>query len=229
MPPLSLARHIGLNYHVEEAKNWLRLAMFGEATTALAYAAFELRLGIERILIQYLAAVEPGSRPDPAISVSAKRIENRIYHLEGHQREIDAKFRFMEIVFEMLGMPRTLAHPKLGELSGWWHQCSELCHASWTISALSMGEAKKRSIYEELTGVADRLSAQVAQVVGWPQIADPRFLALRERYLLSEATDEDVRAFLRQTGLWARIERPDGTAEFFGGAVPPEGPGSPVT
>jgi hypothetical protein len=228
MPPVSLSRHIGLNYHVEEAKSWLKLAMLGEATTALAYAAFEIRLAIERILIQYLAAAAPNGQPKLAILASAKKIENRIYQLEGHQKEIDAKFRFMEIVFELLGVPRTLAHPKLGELSAWWHQCSELCHASWTLLALNLAQAERRSIYDELMRIADSLSAQVAQVVSWPHIADAGFAELRDRYARSEATDEDVRAFLRQRGLWARIERPDGSAEFVGNAVAPPEPSDPV-
>src|SRR5712691_1837453 len=109
MPPVSLSRHPGLDYHVTEAKAWLALSDNGKASTPLAYAGFELRLAIERILLQYLYSSDPSGFSEEALRLTGKRLESRIYKLAGHQRQIDARARLTEILFEMLGKPGTLA------------------------------------------------------------------------------------------------------------------------
>jgi len=45
---------------IEEGKAWLEIANRGKNTTALSYAAFEFRLAIERIVLQYWSALAPG-------------------------------------------------------------------------------------------------------------------------------------------------------------------------
>jgi hypothetical protein len=223
MPPVSLTRHPGLDYHLAEAKAWLALARDGKASTPLAYAGFELRLAIERILLQYLYSSDPAGFRAEALRLTGKKLENRIYKIAGHQREIDARIRLSEILFEMLGKPGTLARPNLGELARDWQYCSEFCHTGWTLRSSTMSEAEAGAAFKRLGEIAETLSAQVQQLVSMPRLNDPDFVELEKQFLAGQASEEDIRTFLRRRGVWARIERPDGSAEFFGTAVPPAG------
>jgi hypothetical protein len=99
MPPVSLARHPGLDHHVAEARAWLALADRGKASTPLAYAAFELRLAIERILLQYVYSSDPDGFTSEVLRLTGKQLENKIYSMAGHQAEINARIRVMEILF----------------------------------------------------------------------------------------------------------------------------------
>jgi hypothetical protein len=127
MPPLSLSRHLGLDYHVAEARAWLGLGTDGQAFTPLAYAGFELRLAIERILLQYLYSSDPAGLKTEALRLTGKKLERRIYQVAGNQRQVDARIRVVEILFEMLGKPGTLARPRLGDLARDWEYCSGFC------------------------------------------------------------------------------------------------------
>jgi hypothetical protein len=89
-----------LNYHYEEGKAWLANSEGGKNTTVLSYAAFEFRLAIERIGLQYWFALTPGGIEEISLRdiKSFKSIEKRIYQLAGHQRAIEARFEFASIL-----------------------------------------------------------------------------------------------------------------------------------
>ena len=85
----------------------------------LSYAAFEFRLAIERLAVHYWA--ELLSRPLEEKEVrdlpSFKRIENRIYELGGHQKEIDGHFEFMRVLLRLLKIDRPVEQTT--HLTGW--------------------------------------------------------------------------------------------------------------
>jgi hypothetical protein len=131
-------------------------------------------------------------------------------------------------MFGMMGKSGVLARPNLGELSDWWHRCSELCHVSWTLISGDLDPASRRGIHDDLTAIATGLSSQVSKLVSWPRLVDSGVIDLRERHMRGEASDDDVRDYFRRVGLWGRIERAEGKSEFFGDAVPPAASDEPA-
>jgi hypothetical protein len=151
---------------------------------------------------------------------SFKRVEHRIYELAGHQQEIDGHFEFMRVVMGALKIDWPLHTPKIGELSKYWHECSELCHIAWPLSC-TVSELRKTA-FSALTDIAQSLSAQVSSL-GWPVLKDAAFSDLRSRFVAGEAHADDVLAYVRRTGLWARAEFTDGRPpQFVGEPVAPD-------
>jgi len=210
-----------LAHHIRQGVTWLSASAEGENTAALSYAAFELRFAVERLGIHYWATLLDRrlEERDLCDIKSFKQVERRIYELGGHQREIDGHFAFMRIILGAMKINVPFHTPKIGALSKYWHQCSELCHIAWPLSC-GMPEVRKAA-YSSLTEIAETLSEQV-QSLGWPVLQEPAFSSLRSRFIAGEATAEDVLAYVQQTGLWARVEFTDGRAsQFVGEAIPP--------
>ncbi len=107
-----------VGHHFTQACLWLNGATSPADTTAVSYAAFELRLEVERIGVEYLKAVNGGriEQDDLRVIESFKRLENRIYRQDGHQAEIDRKLEFLGIFFEALRVPIKLVRPDFGRL-----------------------------------------------------------------------------------------------------------------
>ncbi|MBK8536837.1 MAG: hypothetical protein IPL59_18095 [Candidatus Competibacteraceae bacterium] len=210
-----------LAHHVRQGIAWLSVSAEGENTAALSYAAFELRFAVERLAIHYWATLldRRVEEKDLCDIKSFKQVERRIYELGGHQREIDGHFAFMRIVLGAMKINAPFHTPKIGALSKYWHECSELCHIAWPLSC-AVPEVRKTA-HSALTEIAETLSDHV-QSLGWPVLKDPTFAGLRNRFIAGEATAEDVLAHVQQTGLWARAEFTDGRApQFVGEPVPP--------
>lgn len=212
----------GLGHHVSQGKAWLQVSAGGESTAALSYAALELRFAIERLAVHYWATLL-NRRPetDELKDIeSFKRLERRIYDLARHQREIDGQFKFMRVVLQALKIDEPLQTPSMGSLSRHWSTCSELCHITWPLGC-SVPELRSTA-YAELGKVANDLETHVTSM-GWPQLHDPSFIDLRDRFVRGEVGDDDVRDALTKSGIWARVEYPDGREpHFFGEAIPPE-------
>src|SRR5688572_16355188 len=101
----SLSRRRKVGYHLAEAEAWLVASERGAHTTLLAYAAYELRLEIERLTIELLVRVQDGLKPGDAKTLrSFSRVETQIYKLEGHQLEIDKKVEMANLMLETLGI-----------------------------------------------------------------------------------------------------------------------------
>jgi hypothetical protein len=222
MPDLSTHHQPDLGHHVRQGVAWLAASAEGENTAALSYAAFELRFAVERLAIHYWAALldRRPEEQDLRDIESFKRVERRIYELGGHQREIDGHFAFMRVLLGAMKIETPLHTPKIGALSKYWHECSELCHIAWSLSCV-VPEARKAA-FLALTGIAETLSAQVQSLGGWPLVRDAAFAELRNRFIAGEATANDVLAHVQRTGLWAKAEFTNGTApQFVGEPVPP--------
>ena len=222
MTEVSTHHQPDLAHHVRQGVAWLSASAEGENAAALSYAAFELRFAVERLAIHYWAVLldRKPEEHDLRDIGSFKRVERRIYELGGHQREIDGHFAFMRIILDAMKIDMPFRTPKVGALSKYWHECSELCHIAWPLSC-AVPEVR-RAAFAMLTEIAASLSAHV-QSLGWPVLRDAAFTELRNRFIAGEATANDVLAYARRTGLWARAEFTDGREpQFVGEPVPPD-------
>ena len=219
---VSLTRRSQIGYHVAEAEAWLDACENGARTTLLAYAAFELRLEIERIAIELLARIRGDQllAEDYAAIRSFDRMERRIYDLEGHQLELDRKVAFSNVLLEQLKVETRIQAINLGRLRRSWHESSELCHVSWSLLADSPNqEAIIADKYRAMSEIRQFVRAIIDKGIGWPRIADPTFADLQERYATGTANDDDVRAWTRERGIYA-TESKSGVTEFVGTPVP---------
>lgn len=211
-----------LGHHLDHGTTWLAESAEGENTVAMSYAAFELRLATERLAVHYWFALlnREVEATDLQDIQKFDRIQNRIYQLGGHQKEIDAHFDFMRIMHIAMKLPGTLHTPQIGQLARCWHDCSEFCHIAWPIAS-SLDGALRRNAFQELTRIVGVLQAHV-ESLGWPIIQDPTFLELRNRFVAGEVSAAEVLEHLTKTGIWAKVTYPDGRpAHFVGEAIPP--------
>ena len=221
MVDISKTHEPDLAHHIKQGIAWLSESAEGENTAALSYAAFEVRFAVERLAVHYWAALleRKPEEKDLRDIESFKRVERRIYELGGHQKEIDGHYEFTSIVLESMNIKIPFHTPKIGKLSKYWHECSELCHIAWPLSC-SLKEVRE-SAFGVLTEISESLSLH-AQSLGWPILKEPSFITLRDRFLAGKATAEDVLSHVKETGIWARAVYPDGRPpEFVGEAIPP--------
>lgn len=210
-----------LGHHLRQGIAWLSESEEGKNTVAISYAAFELRLATERLAVHYWFALlnrEVEARDLQDIT-KFDRIQNRIYQLGGHQKDINAHFDFMRIIYTEMKLPGILHTPQIGQLARCWHDCSEFCHISWPIAS-SLDAALQKEAFEDLGKIVEVLRTHV-ESLGWPVIQDPAFLDLRNRFIAGEVTEADVLGQLGRTGIWGRVTYPDGRpAHFIGDAIP---------
>lgn len=220
MTQLSLAHKNDLAHHINQGSFQLTESAQGENTAALSYAALEFRFAIERLAVHYWANLlgRKLESDDFKDIESFKRVERRIYELAGHQKEIDGHFAFMRIVLSVLKIEGSLHAPKLGKLSKYWHDCSELCHISWPLPC-SVLEVRQNA-FTSLQNIAQALPQHV-ESMGWPVINNPTFGELRDKFVAGHAKESEVLAHFEKTGLWAQLVLPDGTESFVGEPVIP--------
>jgi hypothetical protein len=205
---------------------WLAASAAGENTAALSYAALELRFAIERLGVHYWRVLLERKLEEQDLRdiSSFKRVEQRIYELTGHQKEINGHFDFMRIVLGSMKIDMPFHTPQIGELSKYWHLCSELCHIAWPLSC-SVPEARSTA-FTNLTVISQSLFTHINSL-GWPILQDVAFAELRNRFIAGKASSDDVFAYVRKTGLWAKAEFLDGKpAQFVGDPVAPSMPES---
>jgi len=223
MIPTSWNREKNIDYHYFEGKKWLSKSHNGERSTALAYAAFEFRLALERIIFQYWYILKSDDIKDKDINDirSFKTMQNRIYEISGYQKIINKKFEFARIPLEMLKIKPTLITPDFGKMHKNWSDCSELCHLGWTLVADDKKIVKEQ--YITLTNISIFLTDCINGLVSWVKIKDQAHKELEEQFVNEEISTDQVREKLRKKGLWARTEFENNAQpnEFIGEAVPP--------
>jgi hypothetical protein len=187
MTSVDLSRSPALGHHVEQGCAWLAESAGGANTAALSYAAFEFRLAIERLGVHYWLELlaRPLEEKDLRDIHSFTRIENRLYELGGHQKEINGHFAFMRTVLHLLKIERKLPTPNLGKLSSYWHKCSELCHIGGSLA--SSDTQLVRAFVSDLKEIESALVEQVSGLVGWPKIADDDFRQLSADFTAARA------------------------------------------
>lgn len=218
-----LVRSADLRHHFDEGTKWLNASDQGENTIALAYAAFEYRLAVERIALHHWRDIlgRSPTRQEVEKLRSFKAVEQQIYDMAGNQKEINLHFDFMGVVFDLMEIAAPPVPPNFGKLANAWHECSELCHVTWTFTS-SVAEARSVAL-AKLENIRDLLSPQVEFKFGWLNISDPAFMALRDKFVAGTADRGDIEAYLKKTGLWAKRVYNDGRpSDFVGKAVPPE-------
>ena len=226
MADVSIQHTPELSHHLQQGLAWLTESASGDNTAALSYAALELRFAVERLGLHYwriLLNRKPEERDLRDIG-SFKRIEQRIYELAGHQKEINGHFEFMRVVLGAINIDTSFHTPKIGELSNHWHMCSELCHIAWPLSS-TVPEVRSGA-FASLTSVSQSLSAHISSL-GWPTVQDAEFVELRNQFIAGKASRDDVLAYISKIGLWATAEFPDGRPpQFVGDAIVPSTPES---
>lgn len=221
MHPLSYKRNPDVNYHLNEGAAWLEKSAHGQNTTALCYAGFEFRLQIERIGLQHWSALKPGGiEPKDLLDAGKfKTIENYIYKLAGHQKELNARYEYTRILTSLLKIPRKIVTPQLGKLANYWHECSELCHIASSFYLTTPDMAK--IAYEFLVEACDFLSEQTSGLITIGSL--PACGELETKFISGEITAEELKTQITELGLWGRIEYDDGRPnEFAGEAIPPQ-------
>ena len=210
--------------HIEQARAWLALSECGSHTTALSYAALELRFAIERLALEYWRAIlnRPVTEADLHTASSFKRIERQIYDLAGHQREINLHFEFMAMLVAELKIDVPVVAPQLGRLSSYWHECSELCHVVWPIASSAPQLSQK--VFHGLTEMVEEVALPNSSV-RWGTFHEEKLDKLRNEFVAGRASLDEARAYLRSVGVWAKVDYPDGRpSHFVGEAIPPSSP-----
>lgn len=210
-------------HHVRQARSWLGESDDGRKTAALSYAALEARYAIERLALEYWVRLlnRQLTPAEAQLSMTYSKLQQRIYDLAGHQKEIDGTFAFMRAVFNVAKIPAKLPTPHLGNLAEAWHTCSEICHIGWAIGSGAPGVAEESfSVLTEICQLLDPLVDEEA--AGWPIVQEANFAALRDRFIAGKATEADVKAHAEKNGLWARQYDASGRpVRFIGEAIPP--------
>lgn len=209
MPDIATHHKLELSHHVRQGMAWLSTSNGGENTTALSYAALELRFAVERIAVHYwmLLLDRELEASDLADMTSFKTIERRIYELAGNQLKINKHFAFVRLVLNAMKIDWPLHTPKIGDLSRHWTTCSNHCHIAWPLSCAD--PETRTDAFNKLTQVADALPAHV-ESLGWPVLREISFSELREKFIAGEASEADVLASLQLKGIWAQLVYPDG-------------------
>src|SRR4051812_12554347 len=127
--PISLHREPGLPFHHAQGRAWLQASQMGANSTPVAYAAFEFRLAIERVALEFLVRVQGTEQTKADLSRlrSYKAVEKQIRRLAGHQRTIDRSIQFQNLLLEAAGAKFTIIPIQISKLSRHWHECSEFC------------------------------------------------------------------------------------------------------
>lgn len=206
------SRSLEIGHHFDQGCRWLSGICSSEDTTAATYCAFEFRLEIERIAVQFLRAVD-----DAPVTVenlrrfsSFKRMERRIYEKDGHQAQINKKLEFIEILCGTLEMPIRPAIPDFGRLAELWDRCSDYCHVLWSMAAARDPVTLVAEAREHLNEVRDYLVQFTSPNLAWPGQLSPEFAELRDRFVRGEVSKEYVVAEIKRQGIWGEIEYPDG-------------------
>ena len=197
----------------------------GVNTTPLSYAAFELRLEIERIAVELLVRIQGGRLlPEDVRSLGTfRRLEDRIYELAGHQRFIDRKVDFINLMLAALQLEQRIQRIHVGDLKEAWHDCSRLCHVEWS---LVVDSPMRAEVAGEAFGIISEIQRSVRSIVDagvtWFKLADESFSDLQDRYINGQVDAEYVRTWFAERGLWSTITDPDGAVRFVGVPIPPQ-------
>jgi hypothetical protein len=212
-----LDRSAALDFHYQQGLLWLSASIQGKHSTPIAYSAFEFRLALERIAFELLLRIEGGESPQALIEASRsfKRLEKKIYELGGHQRELDRKIAFSNILLRLSGASFQLGMIDVGTLSRLWHECSELCHINFTLAASASKHEFGAACYEVLSETEQYLRGASKSLIGWPRSQEPWFVKLEREYIEGTIDDGVVEAKLGAISVWGLYTAPDGTKTFF--------------
>jgi hypothetical protein len=142
-------RSTALDFHYRQGHVWLEASAEGKHTTPLAYAAFEFRLGMERVALELLVRIGGTANGKRLLksSRSFTSLKKRIYQLGGRQAELDRNIDFMNCVLRLAGAQFQLAKVSIATLSKLWEECSEFCHVHFTLALASTNREFRTAAY----------------------------------------------------------------------------------
>lgn len=183
------------SWHFFQASSWLDLAKRTQKTSALHYAAFELRYGIEYLLFELLVLATGGLTEreyqkclgSPGKMKKMLRSEKVLY---------DRRFNFTRILMKLDPLSIQLHYWDLDELFCFWGKASELLHfvgahsltynnIQWFIKAL----AQLESIITEIWRNNDD-TIGVGVII--PEKMDPDVKLAWEAYSKGQLSDEEL-------------------------------------
>lgn len=188
--------------HAVRASRWLHDFRNRPSQMALVYAAVELRLEIERLIIEVLRVVGTGALERGAFQesiASLSGIEAKIYALQGRQREIDSKVQFLNLFEQAIGGSRVYPALQVGQLRRMWHEVSEYCHVQWTLRFEQEHiQAVAVHTIERNLGIVEDL---VRQKPGWIDFSGDALPALMRSYVEGTITASHVQESVREMGI----------------------------
>jgi len=191
-----------IGVHAAQAARWLRDYRNAPSQMALVYSAVELRLEIERLVIEVLRVVGTSSleRSNFHETISSLRgIEAKIYDLLGYQREIDRKIEFLNLFEQAIGGSRIYPSLQVGQLRRMWHEVSEYCHVQWTLrfEQEPIQAAALESIERNLASVDELVSNKP----GWIGFCGETLPDLMRRYVDGAISPSEVQNDIRKMGI----------------------------
>ena len=117
---------------------WKHAGEPGKLHSPLAYAAFEYRCAIERVILELyimLHEVEPSVEDVNKIGSVTGLMSKTRELAYGNDRLLYRLLRFNTIMSEVAGIGIVLSTPSLGKLHGFWSKLSEYCHYQTTPDA----------------------------------------------------------------------------------------------
>ncbi len=127
---LGKPREVSANYHFLIGREWLAYGIEHELQAPLVYAAFEFRGAVERMAFELLLHFRGGNPSGEEVKRSRRfgELVALLRELEGDERTIYRKFKFLRPVCEVNGLPYSPAIVNLTVLERHWRVCSEFCH-----------------------------------------------------------------------------------------------------
>ncbi len=214
---ISLDRNIEMNHFISQARGWLEQSEEGKHSVAISYAAFEIRLAVERICMQYYVKLI-GAKEAKASSNelgSFKKMKAKIFSVAGHQKEINKQFEFTRCLLKALNINAVVPTPDLGRLSAIWHDCSEACHIFWNVAEATEYERGEYKPYTDLVAYADELEQIANSTVAWLNSITPQMRVLMDKLEGMEDCEKLIRKHFSKEGLWAKFEPADGSPGYL--------------
>lgn len=227
VPRLQPKRSMELDHHLQQAQAWLAVADRSKNTAVLCYAAFEIRLAVERICMEYyiklVGSVKAKANPN---GLNFKAMKAQIFENAGNNKQIIDSFEFTRALLRVLNIAAKAPTPDMGRLSAIWHDCSEACHVFWNCGAATGKWPSSYTPQSDLEAYIAELEVFTDATATWMRVQDASFEALQVKFTAERMSDEELKHELSKNGAFAVIERSDGTKQFVGTPIPPRQPGS---
>ena len=220
---ISLDRNIEMSHFISQARGWLGKSEEGKHSVAISYAAFEIRLAVERICMQYYVKLVGAkeAKENPNDLGSFKKMKAKIFSVAGHQKEINNQFKFTRCLFKVLNIKAVVPTPDLGRLSAIWHDCSEACHIFWNVAEATEYEQGAYNPFLDLVAYADELEQIANSTIAWLTSINPQMQEIMEKLEGVEDCEKLIREHFSKEGLWAKYVPADGSLGYFVGEFIP--------
>ena len=226
MDTISLDRKIETDHFISQARSWLEKSENGKRSVPICYAAFEIRLAVERICMDFYINLvgSKEAKADSKTLGSFKKMKAKIFDNVGHQKIIDEQFEFARCLLKALEIDTVVPTPNLGRLSSIWHDCSEACHIFWNVGKATEYEKGEYDPYSDLVAYANELAELSNGNVTWFTFMNPQMKELMEKVKGTEDCVELLREHFSKEGLRAVLTSADGKHEqVIGKPIDPQG------